>query len=201
MTIFRPTPEQVAVILASHRKWLWGETGGTRADLTGADLTGADLTRANLTGANLTGANLTGANLTGADLTRANLTRANLTDAKLTGANLTGANLTGANLTGAVIPEGIRWEEYLSGVVPSLLTAGGKDIAALVGARAWECHTWRNCPMAEAFSVGDPCDVPVLLRPRAAEFVRYFDSGLIPAPRQLPDGTWTCVPADPVAAT
>jgi hypothetical protein len=47
----RVTPDQMREILEAHSRWLRGEDGGTRADLTRADLTGADLTRADLTGA------------------------------------------------------------------------------------------------------------------------------------------------------
>lgn len=48
--------ERLEEILERHMKWLRGETGGERADLTGADLTGAHLTEADLTRADLTGA-------------------------------------------------------------------------------------------------------------------------------------------------
>jgi len=110
------TPDDLRWNLDKHAKWLRGEKGGERANLTGANLTGADLrdadlrdadlrdadlTEANLTEANLTEANLRGADLRDADLTEANLTEANLTEANLTEANLTEANLTGANLTEA----------------------------------------------------------------------------------------------------
>mgnify|MGYP001623647540 CR=1 FL=1 len=98
-------------ILDKHLKWLRGEAGGERADLSGADLSGADLSGANLSGANLSRANLfvanlsranlSGANLSGADLSRANLSGANLSGADLSGANLYGANLYGANLSRA----------------------------------------------------------------------------------------------------
>lgn len=37
------TKEQLTDILAKHAKWLRGEEGGERADLSGADLSGADL--------------------------------------------------------------------------------------------------------------------------------------------------------------
>ena len=60
-------------ILKKHKKWLAGEDGGMRADLTEADLTGADLTGADLTEADLTEADLTGADLTEADLSGADL--------------------------------------------------------------------------------------------------------------------------------
>ena len=113
--------QELKNILDKHLKWLRGENGGKRADLSranlfGADLSGADLSRANLSranlsradlsradlfGANLSGANLFGANLSGANLSRANLSGANLSGANLSGANLSGANLPGANLSGA----------------------------------------------------------------------------------------------------
>ena len=121
-----PTPEQLAQILANHRKWLNNETGGERANLRGANLSGANLTGANLSGANLTGADLIDANLTGADLIDAILRDANLSGANLRGANLTGAdlhradlfgaNLTGANLDGAglVVINAPIWTVYVT---------------------------------------------------------------------------------------
>ena len=48
-------------ILDKHLKWLRGEDGGERANLSGANLSGADLSWANLSGADLSGANLYGA--------------------------------------------------------------------------------------------------------------------------------------------
>ena len=79
------TPEQLATILADHKKWEAGE-GGNRANLNRANLN-----RANLNGANLNDANLNGANLIDANLNDANLIDANLNDAVLTRANLAGA--------------------------------------------------------------------------------------------------------------
>ena len=118
-----------------------------------------------------TGANLSGANLAGAYLTRANLT----------GANLAGANLDGANLYGATrLPTGETWAEYLAEVVPALLTAGGKSLEECKA--HWECHTWSNCPMAWAFDCKGIEGVPILLRPRAQQFVQLFDAKLIPCP-------------------
>ena len=81
-------------ILAKHQKWLNGEAGGERADLSEANLRGANLSRANLRGANLSGADLRGADLHGADLR---------------GANLSGADLRGAENTDSVI-----WNLYTS---------------------------------------------------------------------------------------
>lgn len=50
--------EKLNKIIESHKKWLNGEHGGERADLSGADMSGADLTRADLTYADLSGANI-----------------------------------------------------------------------------------------------------------------------------------------------
>jgi hypothetical protein len=150
---------------------------------TGANLRGANLTDANLTDANLRDANLTGANLTGANLTDANLRGANLTGANLTGANLTYAYLTGANLADAKnlrLPTGETWDEYLTETLPALLTAGGKSLESFT--EHWQCHTWDNCPMAHAFGGNSLNDVPILLRPRAEQFIQLFDAGQIPWP-------------------
>ena len=75
-------------ILEKHKKWLYGDEGGVRANLR----------YANLSGANLRGDNLRGADLSGADLSGADLRYANLRGADLSGANLRGADLRGANI-------------------------------------------------------------------------------------------------------
>ena len=80
--------EELQEILEAHGKWMNGEYGGARANLSGANLR-----RANLSGANLRRANLSGANLIGANLRGANLRGANLRGANLIGANLRRANL------------------------------------------------------------------------------------------------------------
>jgi hypothetical protein len=142
--------------------------------------------RADLAGADLARADLVGANLEGADLARADLAGANLAGANLEGANLEGADLARADLEGASIkmsPDtrietGETWKEYLEQVVPQLIAAGGHAVTE----RAWACHTWDNCPMAEAFGVHATSGAPILLRPRIDQFVRYFDAGLIPMP-------------------
>ena len=79
-------------ILDKHLKWLRGENGGKRANLSRADLSRADLFGANLSGAYLFGADLSGAYLFGADLFGADLSGANLSRADLSGANLFGAD-------------------------------------------------------------------------------------------------------------
>ena len=86
-------------ILELHRKWLYGEDGGKRA---------------NLYYANLSRANLYGANLCDADLSRANLYGANLHGANLHGANLSCAkNAALAQARTIICPEGaiIGWKK------------------------------------------------------------------------------------------
>ena len=55
-------------ILELHRKWLYNEEGGVRADLEEANLRRADLREADLREADLRGADLRGADLRGANL-------------------------------------------------------------------------------------------------------------------------------------
>ena len=113
---------------------------------------------------------------------RADLRDANLRGANLSGAYLRGADLRGADLGGATMPGGETWEEYLSEVVPALLVAGGHPLAEVATERAWACHDWANCPMAGAFDAHSVDDVPLLHRPRAVEFIQFFDARLIPRP-------------------
>ena len=77
------TPEELAVILEAHKRWLFDEPDGQWAnllwaDLQGADLRGADLRRANLREANLRWANLREADLRGTDLRGTDLREADL---------------------------------------------------------------------------------------------------------------------------
>ena len=95
---------KIREILSKHQKWLNGEAGGERADLSGADLSRADLSEANLSRADLSGADLSEANLSGADLSRADLR----------GADLSGADLRGANLSGAENTDSVIWNLYTS---------------------------------------------------------------------------------------
>jgi hypothetical protein len=135
----------------------------------------------NLYRASLNGASLNRASLNGASLNGANLNRANLDGASLNRANLDGASLDGASLNGATIIEtGETWKQYLSEIVPALLIAGGRALADVLTREHWDCHSWENCPMAAAFSTKSVSGVPLLLKPRADQFIRYFDSKLIP---------------------
>jgi hypothetical protein len=157
-----------------------------RASLDGASLVGASLDGASLVRASLDGARLVGARLVRARLDRARLVGASLVRASLDGASLDGASLDGASLVRASLEPKLTWEQYLSDVVPALLTAGGKTLAEVLATGCWRCHTWDNCPMHAAFGIKTSDEGPVLLRPRIKEFVRFFDSGLIPEPK-LPE--------------
>ena len=121
--------QELKNILDKHLKWLRGENGGKRADLSGANLFGANLSRADLFGANLFGANLFGANLFGADLSRADLFGANLSRANLFGANLFGANLFGANLFGADLSRADLFGANLSGADLSEADLSGANLS------------------------------------------------------------------------
>ncbi|MCJ8017401.1 pentapeptide repeat-containing protein [Blautia sp. NSJ-159] len=90
--------EELQEILDTHKKWINGEYGGARADLSGADLRGADLREANLREADLREANLRGADLREANLREADLREANLREADLSDANLRRADLRRADL-------------------------------------------------------------------------------------------------------
>lgn len=78
-------------VLAKHKKWLYAEEGGERANLRNANLWNANLRDADLWGADLRNADLQRADLRGADLRNANLRDANLWDANLRNADLWGA--------------------------------------------------------------------------------------------------------------
>ena len=65
--------EELQEILDAHKKWIKGEDGGVRANLSDADLSDANLGGADLRGADLRGADLEGADLEGANLEGANL--------------------------------------------------------------------------------------------------------------------------------
>jgi hypothetical protein len=108
------TSEQVKTVIENHGKWIRGEGGGRKADLSDADISGADLS-----GANLSGANLSGANISGADLSGANLSGADLYGARFSGADLSGADLYGAKL---------NWSSH-DLLAELLRRAAGEDLA------------------------------------------------------------------------
>lgn len=89
--------QELKEIIEKHGKWIRGEEGGERADLSLRDLSRKRLDRVDLRMANLEGADLSDASLEGANLEGANLNFAFLKFARLRGANLKGANLKFAN--------------------------------------------------------------------------------------------------------
>lgn len=115
------TPQELATILADHKKWLEScKTIGRCADLTEADLRkaemeGADLREAKLSWADLREANLKKAHLQGANLFEAKLQMARLYDAKLQGADLEGAHLDEAKLVGAQMQGAVLQETIMTG--------------------------------------------------------------------------------------
>jgi hypothetical protein len=172
------TREEIKTVLDLHASWLGNREGGVRADLSGANLREADLSGANLSEANLSGANLGGANLREANLRGADLSGANLSGAYLGGANLREADLSGANLDkNTTLPTGETWEEYRRDVVGALL-ANSVAVEDIVAA-SWHIHSWKACPMATRFHTGDISGVPALLRPRAEQFIQFFDARLL----------------------
>jgi len=92
------------------------------------------------------------------------------------------AKLTGAKLTGAKLSDGVTWGEYLSDVVPALLTAGGRALEDVATEEVWNCHAWDSCPMHAAFGASSLREVPALHRWQAGRFVQLFDARLIPLP-------------------
>ena len=80
-------------IIQLHEKWLRGEPGGKKADLSYADLSYADLRSANLRYADLRSADLHNADLSYANLRYADLRYANLSYADLSYADLRYANV------------------------------------------------------------------------------------------------------------
>jgi len=107
--------QKLQAILDSHRRWLEGEKGGKRADLTGADLRDMDLRRADLRRADLERADLRRANLEDADLRGAYLYGADLVSANLRNARLEGACLFSANLRHAIFQRADLEDAELSG--------------------------------------------------------------------------------------
>ena len=98
--------EQLDLIIESHGKWLRGEDGGERADLSfkdisGANMSGADMRRANMSGANMIDADMSGANMRRANMSGANMGGANMIDANMRRANMSGADMRRANMSGA----------------------------------------------------------------------------------------------------
>jgi hypothetical protein len=107
------------LVLENHKKWLRGEEGGSRADLSDADLSDADLRGADLRGAVLSDADLSDAVLSSAVLSDAVLSSADLRgavlrDAVLSRADLRDADLRGTDLRGAALRDAVLSRAVLS---------------------------------------------------------------------------------------
>lgn len=107
--------DELGKIKERHRKWLYDEVGGERADLSGVDLSDTNLSDTNLSGAYLRGADLSDTNLSGANLSSANLYDADLCDADLRSAGLRSADLRSASLSGAYLRGADLYDADLSG--------------------------------------------------------------------------------------
>ena len=134
-------------------------------------LIGVDLWYANLSGANLSGANLSGANLTGANLSGANLSGANLYSTFLLG-----ANLTETNLTGAIMPDGRMWEDYQKDPLAGICQ--DQEVKKRAQA-AFGKHSWKDCPLHEAFVWKSDNDVPEDKKILVACFLAVYDAYLL----------------------
>ena len=77
------TKEELKEILEKHKKWLYIEPDGVRADLHGIDLRESNLSDCNLRGSDLRGCNLRGSDLRGSDLRGCELEYSNLAFATL----------------------------------------------------------------------------------------------------------------------
>lgn len=95
---------ELDVILEKHKRWLKGEKGGKKANLSYLDLSHTDLNNiclanANLCHVNLEYSNLNGANLRLSDLGYANLEHSDLSHVDLQLSNLKNVNLRRSKLT------------------------------------------------------------------------------------------------------
>ena len=97
------TGSELRDILREHKRWLNGESGAKRANLSGVDLRYACLSGVDLKCAYLYGADLRNVDLYGADLRSAYLGDADLRDADLRNVSLHGVDLSGADLSGAIL--------------------------------------------------------------------------------------------------
>ena len=86
-------------ILDKHEKWVNGEIGGEKADLSDTDLRHVDLRGRNLRSINLRSADLSYASLSYADLSYADLIDTDLFHVDLSCTNLSNANLNRADLS------------------------------------------------------------------------------------------------------
>ena len=87
------TKEELKTILEKHKKWLMGEDGGEKADLSYSNLSGSDLSGSDLRGSDLRGSDLSGSDLRYSDLSGSDLSGSNLSGSDLRGSDLSYSNL------------------------------------------------------------------------------------------------------------
>jgi len=93
-------------------------------------------------------------------------------------ADLRSANLRSAYLSkDTILPTGETWNVYRTDVVGALL-ANSVAVEEIV-AKSWTVHDWTACPMATRFHTSSLEGVPALLRPRAEQFIQFFDARLL----------------------
>ena len=126
--------QEALELITAHRRWLFNDRRGKRADLSlrtlrGLDLHGVDLTRAKMTGAQFINCNLDGAILVEADLFGVNLTgtsfrRSNCNHADFRGAILSAADFTEAKLMGCDFRDGTLLVSIAGTVAPPEMEKG-----------------------------------------------------------------------------
>lgn len=137
--------ENISEILELHKKWLFCEHFGKRADLRNAELSSADLRGADLCDADLRGAHLQCSLMQGIKLRGANMDGVSLFGAFLQGADLTSAIMRGADLNEACLQGAYLHYADLQGA--------RLEDAHLEGAQLW-CATLQGASMAGAFLQG-----------------------------------------------
>lgn len=170
------------------------------ANLEQADLRNAWCYRTNFAKAELYGARCDYADLEQADLSQARCQGASFPAAKLRKAKLWQAKfshcwwspwpltltvLNGAEMNECILPSGEIWQSFVDQVSPQLLTLRGHNLADLVAASGWT-PTVKRCqwPICLAFdTVSDDLHLfPALLQPRVAQWLHYFEAGILPPP-------------------
>lgn len=140
------TQKKLKEILASHSKWLRGENGGEKADLSNADLSCINLNHTDLRGVNLCGANFYGANLYGAILCGANLCGANLCATDLSNSNLRATDLRATDLSNSKFDNVNLSTTSLSKTYYQIVRIGSRDATTTycVEDDNVRCGCWHN---------------------------------------------------------
>ena len=90
--------EKLNEIIEKHKRWLKGENGGVRADLSHSDLSYSDMRQSDLSHSDLSHSNLLCSNLLGSNMSHSDMSHSNLLDSNLRHSDLSHSNLLGSNL-------------------------------------------------------------------------------------------------------